>query len=80
MQFRLSALLFIGTQAHRNLQAAAVVINAEAQHATTLGPDGTEHGAPAPHGATKPEEEGLLAAKVVEERDTNPLIACSVRR
>ena len=70
----MSALLFIGTQGSPN--AAAVVINAEAQHATTLGPDGTEHGAPVPHRATKPEEEGLLAAKVVEERDTNPLNAC----
>ena len=66
--------MFIGTQG--SSKAAAVVITAEAQHATTLGPDGTEHGAPVPHRVTKPEEEGLLAAKVVEERETNPLIAC----
>jgi len=70
----LSALLFIGTQG--SPEAAAVIITAEAQHATTLGPDGTEYGAPVPHRVTKPEEEGLLAAKVEEERDTNPLNAC----
>ena len=73
----MSALLFnVGTQG--SPETAAVVITDEAQHATTLGPDGTEHGAPVPHRVTKPEEEGLLADKVVEEsqRDTNPLNAC----
>ena len=71
-------LLFIGTQG--SPKAAAVVITAEAQHATTLGPDGTEHGAPVPHRVTKPEEEGLLAVKMVEETDTNPLNACGDNR
>ena len=71
----LSALLSLGTQG--SPKAAAVVITAEAQHATTLAPDGTEHGAPVPHRVTQPEEEeGLLAAEMVEGRDTNPLIMC----